>query len=29
MGYDLYGLSPSESKVPDCDFTDDDTTKAY
>ena len=29
MGYDLYGLSPSNAKIPDCDFTDDDTTKAY
>ena len=29
MGYDLYGLSPSEQKVPDCDFTDENTTNAY
>ncbi len=29
MGYDLYGLNPSSSKIPDCDFTDEETTKAY
>ena len=29
MGYDLYGLMPSESVVPDCDFSDDETTQAY
>ena len=29
MGYDLYGLRPSNMEVPDCDFSDDDTTKAY
>ena len=28
MGYDLYGLNPSSSKIPDCDFTDEETTKA-
>jgi hypothetical protein len=29
MGYDLYGLSPSNEQVPDCDFSDEKTTKAY
>jgi len=29
VGYDLYGLRPSDMEVPDCDFSDEDTTSAY
>ena len=29
MGFDLYGLSPSSQEVPDCDFADKETRKAY
>jgi len=29
MGFDLYGLSPSNEQVPDCDFSDEKTTEAY